>query len=61
VPSERDLVHAVPSWVGRADRVRWILAEDCARQLFSDDPGAIWAATRALFRSNISTFPEEGS
>src|SRR4051812_48224406 len=44
-------MHPIPDWVEPADRDRWILAEGCARQLFPGNSGAIWAATRVLFRS----------
>lgn len=52
---EEDLVHPIPGWVPSGDWERWILAERCAREIFPDDPTAIWSATRVLFRSKIPT------
>ena len=39
-----------------AERRRWDLAEQIAREIFGDDgPASVWAATRAIYRSEIET------
>jgi hypothetical protein len=48
----------IPPWVRVEDHRRWSLAEAIALYLFEGDPGAIWQATRAIFRSSIPTGEE---
>jgi hypothetical protein len=60
-PTDDDTLYPIPSWVASEDRRRWVLAEGCARHLFADDPGAVWAATRSIFRSDVPTGPGEAS
>jgi hypothetical protein len=46
-----------PFIANAADRKRWNLAEQVTREVFGPETPAeaIWLATRALFRSDIST------